>query len=556
MTSPLRLLLWLKWTLTWRGYRRSRSKVFGAIIFLVAFVPLSGVCAYGLWVLEGHFPNLAAPLARDALTVVFLLWAATPLLGFPLNESFDLTRLFVYPISHTRLFVGALLGGLMDRAVLLVLPLLVVLLLRMSPTLAAFALVLPVLLLFLLLTLAMGQALMLLLIGFLRSRRFRDLTVVLFPLIGMGYYLGQHVLVRRMESGRLTIPEMVQAPVWQYANWLPSGWAAWGLEAARQGHPGETLLALALLGLAAAVIIALAVTSLKTLYVGDIGPSIPRIGQALAQPSIASIPLPNLRGFPPEVAAMMWKEWTYFRRDPQYKALAVQSVYTLVVLSASIALPSLRQGSWGLLPGDGLLLGVSGVLLLSLLPLLFNQWAGEGAAITALFSLPTPRRAMLLGKNAAHGSLLLVVCAVGLLVAATFGHAWHGLPLAGAWVLLAGPLLLAAGNLVSVRFPHRMMVRGQRWGRGGTASADDGTGSGCAYSLLYMLAYGATLLALLPVLAAVLLPGLFGIPALWHALTLPLAAVYSLTLYVILLRQAEVWLLTREPEIIGRIMPD
>ena len=134
MISSLRLLLWLKWTLTWRGYRRSRSKVFGAVIFLLAFVPLSGFCAYGLWALEGDYPSLALPLARDALTLVFLLWAATPLLGFPLNESFDLTRLFVYPVSPARLFVGALLGGLMDRAVLLVLPLLLVLLGRTSAT--------------------------------------------------------------------------------------------------------------------------------------------------------------------------------------------------------------------------------------------------------------------------------------------------------------------------------------------------------------------------------------------------------------------------------------
>ena len=49
MTSPLRLLLWLKWTLTWRGYRRSRAQVVSAIISLLFFLPVSGFAAYGIW---------------------------------------------------------------------------------------------------------------------------------------------------------------------------------------------------------------------------------------------------------------------------------------------------------------------------------------------------------------------------------------------------------------------------------------------------------------------------------------------------------------------------
>ncbi len=557
MTSPLRLMLWLKWTLTWRGLRRSRSRLIGALLFLLAFLPLSGLCTYGLWALTGDYPALAEPLARDALAFIFLLWAATPLLGFPLNESFDLTRLFVYPVSPTRLFVGALLGGLLDRAVLLVLPVLLVLLWRASSGPIAFALALCLLALFLLLTLALGQMVMLLLIGLLRSRRFRDLTIVLFPLIGMGYYVGQRVLMRRMEAGTLTVPVLVQSPVWRLADRMPPGWAAWGLDAARRGHNGEALLALALLGAATASIVAVAVTALKTLYIGDIGPLRPRAVAAVpVRPASPRLSLPAPRLLPPQIAAVAWKEWTYFLRDPQYKALAVQSAYTLVWLAASVALPSLRRGGWGFLPGEGLLLGISYALLLSLSPLLFNQWGGEGAAITALFSLPMPRRALLLGKNVAHGALLLGVCALGLTAAAALGHAWAALPLVGASVLLAVPPLLAAGNLVSIRFPHRMLVRGQQWGRGGRASAADGTGSGCAYSFLYATAYGATLVTLLPVLAAVLLPGTFGIPALWRALTLPLAAVYSVVLYLILLRQAETWLLTQEPEIVARIVPE
>ena len=116
MTPPLRLLLWLKWTLTWRGYRKNRAQVVSTIILLLVFLPASGFAAYGLWFLLTTFPFQARWVARDTLSVIYLIWVMTPLLGFQLNESYDLTRLFVYPISTTRIFGGSLLGGLLDRA--------------------------------------------------------------------------------------------------------------------------------------------------------------------------------------------------------------------------------------------------------------------------------------------------------------------------------------------------------------------------------------------------------------------------------------------------------
>ena len=235
--------------------------------------------------------------------------------------------------------------------------------------------------------------------------------------------------------------------------------------------------------------------------------------------------------------------------------MAVNSLYTLVAIAAPILLP-LSGGAASTLSylGDWLLFGFSATLLLSLLPLLFNLWGGEGAAVTVLFSFPTRRRALLLGKNLAHGALLLILNVVGLFLVAGLTNRWGALPLALVWTFLACPVLLAAGNLVSVRFPHRMLVRGQRWSRGGMATTGDSS-QGCAYASLYLLAYGATIIALLPAAAAVLLPRLLGGPSLWYALTLPLAALYSGALYVVLLGQAETWLLAREPEIASRIVP-
>ena len=250
-TSSLRLMLWLKWTLTWRGYRRNRMKVVGAVLSLVVFLPLSFGAAFGLHWVAREIPALAPALTRAALAAVYLVWAVTPLLGFQLNESYDLTKLFTYPVTPRRIFLGSVLGSLLDLPVLLTLPTFVVLWKLFSPSpLAGLANAL-ILLLFLLHTLALGQAITLALIGFLRSRRFRDITIILFPLFGMAYYVAQRVFF--YQAGPDTFARLLHSPIWRVAYWLPPGYAASGLGAASGGEWGAVLLRLGALALACAL---------------------------------------------------------------------------------------------------------------------------------------------------------------------------------------------------------------------------------------------------------------------------------------------------------------
>ncbi len=558
---PLRLLLWLKWTLTWRGYRQNRMKVLGTIVLLLAFVPLSGGAAWGIWFLGTRFPALALPIARDALTVIYALWIITPLLGFPLNEAFDLTRLFVYPLTFRQIFFGSVLGSLIDLPVLLALPTLVVLPALFCHSLGGWVVSSMALVLFLLHTLALGQAITLGLIGFLRSRRFRDITIVLFPLLGMGYYIGQRLLFAQLRT--FSLDRWLDAPLWHGADRLPPGWAAACLNASANDAWPDALLQIGLLALATLATLALAGHLLQTLYLGDAGPGIAQ-RPAASGPAPTPVQEPSLvpiwgRFVPPAARAMMGKEWTYLQREPQYKAMAVNVLYTLAAIGLPFLLPLSGHGDTSgriSFLGDWLLFGVAGTLLLAMLPLLFNIFGGEGAAVTVLFSFPTRRRDILLGKNGAHGAVLLLVAALGLTSAAALTHQWQALPAAAALVVLAAPVLLAVGNLVSIRLPHRVLVRGQRWSRGGLASASGGLGEGCGYAFLYLAAYLGAFAAVVPCVAAVLLPGRFGISLAWYALSLPLALAYALVLYAMLLGQAETWLQAREPEIAGRIVPE
>ena len=554
-TPPLRLLLWLKIALTWRSFRSSKTKVWNLAALLLGFVPISVLAAFGLWYLFTDATDaVAALITRDGLALLFLMWVLAPLIGFQLNESYDLTKLFAYPVSYRLIFLGSFLGNLLDTTVLLTLPPLAVVVVQFSSgpgTAAAAALVA---LLFMLATIALSQAVTLALVGFLRSRRFRDITIVLFPLIGMAYYVGQQTLLRRVF--REAPEKLIRAPVWDVASWLPPGYAANALSAIGSGHWLAAALWIAALLAWIAAIVVIAATVLKKLYMGDAGrvPAV-RVQQRPRSETRASSPAGVLAWLPQDVGAVAGKELTYLVRDPQYKALGVQLLYSMLALAVPLLLPSYRIGRQPLWTSFGniALLGVDSALLLAVAPLVFNIFGGEGAAITVLFSLPTSRRSILIGKNISHFFVVTALGTIGLTVVCAFTHLWGGFPIALLTVILAAPVLLAAGNLISVRLPHRMLVRGQRWQRGGASTGD--ANAGCLYGLAYVAAYLVTVVTLIPVGVAAVLPELINAQSWLYLITLPLAALYSIALYVLLLGTAEAWLRDREPEIAARVIP-
>jgi len=553
-TSTLRLLLWLKIALTWRTFRSSKAKIWNLVALLACLLPISVLAAFGIWYLFAAAPDVANLITRDGLALVFLLWVLAPLIGFQLNESYDLTKLFVYPVSYRQIFLGSFLGNLLDTTVLLTVPPLTVIVIQFSKGPGSAILAILTALLFMLATIALSQAITLALVGFLRSRRFRDITIVLFPLIGMAYYIGQQTLLRHVfhESRE----KVIRSPIWNAASWMPPGYAANAFSAIGSGNWLAGIMWIVIQIAWIAVVVAIASTILKKLYMGDAG-HLPaaRAPQRSKVETKTQAPSRVPGWLPQEIAAVVGKELTYLVRDPQYKALAVQLLYSMLALAVPLLLPSSQMSTglpWGSL-GNFALLGVDSALLLAVAPLIFNIFGGEGAAITVLFSLPTSRRSILIGKNISHFLVLMVLAVIGLGVVCSFTHLWGGLPIALLTIILAAPVLLAGGNLISVRLPHRMMVRGQRWQRGGASTGD--TNMGCLYGLAYAAAYAVTVITLLPVGIAAILPELINAQSWLYLITLPLAALYSIALYVLLLGTAETWLRNREPEIAARVMP-
>jgi ABC-2 type transport system permease protein len=603
--SAFRLLLWLKWTLMFRGFRRDKMRLIGTIIMLIVFTPLSLGLAAVCWYMCANHPPLIPYIALMALGFAYLVWLITPLLGFPLNESYDPTRLFIYPVSYRTIFLAAAVGGCLDVPTLLILPVFVALILAAAPNILAGIACFLLFGLFLIQTIATAQALMLALIGFLRSRRFRDITMVLLPLFGMTFYVLQQTAVRRFDLFITGFRDIVTSPVWKVLQWLPPGWAQSGMMAARSGNYGLVLLDLVLLAAMSSVMAVAAAFAMRQLYLGERGVMVARPSSSSAydphpqplsrtpnppapfpcgegganatrlisrsQPEARSLSLLGV-GLPPALAAVIEKERRYLWREPQYKVFAINMIYTLVVFGLIIFLnPDMKfvMGPYGPfaghMPGStnvlmrGLIsFRILGILLLASLPLVFNIFGGEGAAITVLFSFPTPRRYLFLGKNLVHAGVLAVLCTVGILVGCYFtgSMALAGLGILEMAVVL--PVVLAAGNLISVRFPYRMVVRGQRWGPGGRVSLGStgpGAGAGCGYAFIYALCYLATFAALLPAVIAVALPILLDAGALWVFVGLLAAVAYALGLYTACLYMAVAYLPSREVAIIERLVP-
>jgi hypothetical protein len=179
------------------------------------------------------------------------------------------------------------------------------------------------------------------------------------------------------------------------------------------------------------------------------------------------------------------------------------------------------------------------------MPLAFNCFGTDGAAAAILFLFPSSRRQILIGKNLTLFTALSLVNLLFMLLLSALAADLQQFGLFFGWMELALLMLLAMGNLISVWFPSRIVLRGWRIRQ---QSASRGTG----YGFLYLGFLFVAFLLLLPVLAALLLP-VYLVGAAWFLLSLPLALAYVAGLYLLSLHLGEGLLLQRETTMIARL---
>ena len=530
--QSLTVLLWLKWKLMIRGYLRNTTALVGVILAVLFLLPLSIGIGIGagaaFWLVH---PPFNEHILRAILLFLWLLWVVTPLFGYSLNEAYDVTRLFIYPISNRQIFLATIIGSVVDFTVILLFPLLVAIIVGFTRSPISFLLAGVAVVLFLFHTLVLGQALMLASSSLLNSRKSKDLMMVLGPVLGFGIY----IFFRSMSEWGVKVDwgGMLKSRTWDVANYLPAGLAARAIGSASRGDYLLSIGFILVLGALTAVAVLVAGSLLQTAYSGESGGRVRPVAKP-ADVRVASHRRKSL--LPAAIGAMFEKEMKYFRRDPYFKLTLVSVVYVVAIMVLGIFQ---ARSFHGVGEAGGVILWASaGYVIMMETGLLFNSFGTEGPASALLFSYPASRRDMLIGKNLALWVALMVINTLILLIPVAFLGLWiQALPVL-LWLGLALLTLAGVGNLVSVAFPMRIIMKG---GRPRAASA----GRGCGFALLYSVLSFGSMALLAPVLAALLVPSFWFSSAL-YVFTIPFAVVYSGAIYFASLHFAEPMLLEKE----------
>ncbi len=184
-------LLGLRGRLTLRQYTKEPGRIVNALVAAVIFLPIAVGVAIGTGVAYAELPQpWPGQVLGIVLVVLWVLWFSLPLFSFNVNEGLDPTRLIIYPLSRRDFVVTLLTGTLFDYPTYFMLPIFAAVLIVWG---IRFPLTLPIVLVGLLLSyltmIFTSQLVVNVMGGLLQSRRFRDVMIIVFSLVGSSCWL-------------------------------------------------------------------------------------------------------------------------------------------------------------------------------------------------------------------------------------------------------------------------------------------------------------------------------------------------------------------------------
>ena len=546
--AQVRALFWLSAKLRLRAYTRSWQQTVGLVVLLVFLVPLAVAVGVSSWFAYTWLDHAyAVELLFVVLFGLYVLWAILPLLQYTLNEGLDVTRLQTYPVTRAEQMVALVLVTLMDVSTLFIVGLFVAILVGWSANPIAIAFTFAALAFAYIHIVSLSQLVLATLMGLLRSRRYRDLSIILFAFFGAACSFSSQIISYLLRDSDLS--GLINLPVVGYLRWTPPGMAAQAIVRANEGAYGEAALWLvALVALIPLVVALWAVVLDRGITTAEAGGAARGGRRAAAAPVAAPIPAARPARarrtlIPAPVRAVAGKDLRYFWRDPQLKAMILSSLLILVF----IFLPRLTAGPEAFRSSNGFL--GSYLVYVAPLPAIFlslnlslNAFGLERQAAQTLFLFPVRPLYVLLGKNLAVAFVAILALLVSTLGLAALSGKWEDAPVAFT-VGIAGMLVtMGCGNITSILLPSR--VRQMRTGENRISGEN-----GCLRAILSGIALTIVWILLAPVAAAVALPLLLS-----HSELLPLTLVASV-LYAAALHQLATWLiapsmLKRAPEIL------
>jgi ABC-2 type transport system permease protein len=368
----------------------------------------------------------------------------------------------------------------------------------------------------------------------LRSRRARDLVIVLVSVIALGFNLALQVGARLAERLERSDLEALR-PLARALGWLPPGLAARALV---HGGQGRLLAATAELAGAALAVVLLGWWWWRSLD-RVLTTAEPAARRRARQP--AGLFPRSLRRLLPadQRGAVAAKELRYLARHPRLRVGWVISCLLGLGLVAFVAVTDGLRHPWIVLAAQTMAFLAAQNSL--------NQFGFDGPAYWTQVVAGADPRGDLTGRNLASMLTGTVATAALALVLASVTGGWLYVPVA--LCLGVGVLALSLGvaDVVSVRFAYPLPDDASNlW-------AVQGTGQGCLVGVVQMVAFAAQGILLLPVLALVVVGLVLWPPAL--VLVCPVAVVYGAWLWRVGLGLGAAWLTGHQPELLTALSP-
>jgi ABC-2 type transport system permease protein len=453
-----------------RASLRRPARLALVIVGFVLGVLAVGLLGAALLVLRDE-PRTAAALGALIAAALALGWATVPIAAFGVDETLDVGRLALLPIRRGRLLTGLLAGAFIGVPPALTVLMLGVVVAAVLSSAAAVPVAILALVLLSAMCLLLGRVTTSALSRLLRSRRGRDLAVLVGLLVVLAAQLPR-LLVQKVDEARLQ-------RIGDVLRWTPPGAAVRSVADASAGSWIPALLELAyalvavgalLVGWYAALGAALTVVDAST-----------ERSRGRRRPGLIGL-LPDGR-----LGAVAGKDLRYAWREPRLKFSWLQMmVFGLAVPAFSL----LHQGG----RFAPLVVGMFSALLVSSLG--FNLFGPEGSAFW-LSAVATgderDARTDLAGRTAATA----LVAGVWVLLASSALAIVTRTPLAIPLALGAAAAVLGAGLgvgvVLSVVAPYPVPDQA------GAAFAGPGPGRGCLAGLLWLVGTAVTAVVSLPV---------------------------------------------------------
>ena len=485
------LLLGLRSRLAWRRVSGRPLLVTFIALGYVGIAVIAAAVAYALCIEhERQSYELSQRLFDLTSVVIAAFLVLGPLMGLRTSDLSDVTKLFAYPIRPRNVVVSTVLAQFTSGNALLLAPILLVPAWLHGAADAATSVAMTLLFLYCIFTAV--QCLRLAFVHVLRSRIFRDLVAVLAPAIGLGSYFALRTLLGWDEpvTPLASLEPLLEEVSFEgLVTWLPPLWYSrvigGELEVWRAG------LALSAIAIALSTI---AVSLTQKAFFGEI------------QIEASNRTVSERRGLfrralssslPAAMAAVYEKEARSVRREPWLRMLFLQQIVFVVLLSLGQRL--LRDAG----PETSVMF-CAAFLLFTESGLLQNVFGIEGAGLRQSFALPLRGRQIVRGKSFAHAQILLgvnllLVPLVAFVESLMHGNAipWDHVLLMTAIGVVALPVVLGLGSLISVLLPHPVGPRSRR-----ALGQDRGPGDGCLSTFARII---VSMIALVPTLGVALI---------------------------------------------------